>query len=173
MKNRKTRLLTVALVVALLYLVTGNDSSKAGMPAPAVTFQNLNGRSVNLAQYHGKVVLVNFWATWCEPCRWEIPRLIELQKDYGHEGFTVLGVAMDDGGKSMVAPFVAKPQFDVDGRKMAMNYPIMLGNDAAATKFGISAFPTSFVISRDGKIVKEVHGVIDGQGVNGLIQKLL
>jgi cytochrome c biogenesis protein CcmG/thiol:disulfide interchange protein DsbE len=173
MKNRKNGLLTIALVVALVYIVVGSDSSMSGMPAPTVHFQNLAGQTVNLAQYRGKVVLVNFWATWCEPCRWEIPRLIEYQREYGSKGFTVLGVAMDDGGKTVVAPFVARPQFGVGGQKVAMNYPVVLGNDAAARKFGISAFPTSFVISKDGKIIKEVAGVVDGQGINQLIQKLL
>jgi thiol-disulfide isomerase/thioredoxin len=172
-KERKNRWLKVALAIALFSIAVGSDSSMNGKPAPAVSFQNLDGQTVNLAQYRGKVVLVNFWATWCEPCRWEIPKLIEFQKEYGNRGFTVLGVTMDEQGKAVVAPFVAKPQFDVDGRTMAMNYPVVIGNDTAATKFGISAFPTSFVISKDGKIVKKVVGVVDGQGINRLIQRQL
>jgi cytochrome c biogenesis protein CcmG/thiol:disulfide interchange protein DsbE len=186
-KNRKNRFLKVALAIALLSIAVGCDRSTQPpttaelakgtanfKPAPAVSFQNLDGQTVTLAQYRGKVVLVNFWATWCEPCRSEIPELIQFQKEYGNRGFTVLGVAMDQEGKSVVAPFVVKPQFDVDGQKIAMNYPIVLGNDNIATQFGgIIGLPTSYVISKDGRIVQKVIGVIDDQGINDLIQKLL
>ena len=67
-------------------------------------FKDLDGKEVSLEDYKGKVVLVNFWATWCEPCRVEIPWLIEMQQKYGSKGFTVLGVAMDEEGKSVVSP---------------------------------------------------------------------
>jgi thiol-disulfide isomerase/thioredoxin len=180
MKNRKNRYLKVALAIALLSIAVGCDRSSTateatgGTPAPEVSFENLDGQTVNLSKYRGKVVLVNFWATWCEPCRSEIPELIQFQKEYASKGFTVLGVAMDQEGKSVVAPFVAKPQFDVGGQKVPMNYPIVLGNDSIATKFGgIIGMPTSYVISKDGKIVRKVIGVIDDQGINDLIQKLL
>ena len=74
---------------------------------------------MDLADYKGKVVFVNFWATWCDPCRVEIPWLIAMQNKYGPKGFTVLGIAMDDEGKSAVAPFLEKERFDVDGQKLA------------------------------------------------------
>ncbi len=174
MSKRKDRWLKVALAIALLLIVTGSDTSMNGKPAPAVSFQCLNGRTVKLSQYRGKVVLVNFWATWCEPCRWEIPKLIALQKEYERQGFTVIGVAMDSQGRAGVQPFVSKLQFDVGGRKMSMNYPIVIGNQAVATKFGgVQALPTSFVISKDGTIVKQVDGVVNGQGVNRLLHELL
>jgi cytochrome c biogenesis protein CcmG/thiol:disulfide interchange protein DsbE len=189
MRNRTKRWVNASLAVALLAVAVGcaksssevknTDDTAKGVPtalgpAPTVSFQNLEGQTVNLSQYHGKVVLVNFWATWCEPCRSEIPELIQFQKEYGSKGFTVLGVAMDQEGKSVVAPFVAKPQFEVGDQKVAMNYPIVLGNDKIATKFGgIIGLPTSYVISKDGKIIKRVIGVIDDQGMNQLIQKLL
>ena len=113
------------------------DNSKvAAEPAPDLTLKDLDGKDVSLAQYKGKVVLVNFWATWCEPCRVEIPWLIEMQQKYGAQGFTILGVAMDDEGHSIVAPWVQKERFDVNGDKSPMNYPIVIGNDAAADKFG-------------------------------------
>ena len=184
MRNRKNQWLKASLVVALLALASGcarstsevpsTDNGAKGTPAPAVSFENLDGQTVNLSQYRGKVVLVNFWATWCEPCRSEIPELIEYQKKYGDKGFTVLGVAMDQEGKSVVAPFVEKQQFDVNGQKMTMNYPIVLGNEKIATQFGgIIGMPTTFVISKDGKVVKRVIGVIDPQGMNQFIQQQL
>lgn len=142
-----------------------HESAKAGasssLPAePDVTFTDLQGKSVALSSLKGKVVVVNFWATWCEPCQVEIPWMIEFQQKYEGRGFTVLGVAMDDEGKSVVEPFVAKKQFDVNGRSMNMNYPIVLGNDDLAAKFGgLIGLPTSLVVSRDGKLVKRFIGL--------------
>ncbi|HVB32825.1 MAG TPA: TlpA disulfide reductase family protein [Patescibacteria group bacterium] len=186
MRSRKSRWLTFALALSLTWIAVGCDhgistgsttdsGGPAGLaPEPSVSFQNLDGQTVNLAEYRGKVVLVNFWATWCEPCKAEIPELIQFQKEYGNKGFTVLGVAMDQEGKSVVAPFVAKPQFDVDGQKVSMDYPIVLGTQQTATKFGgIIGLPTSYVISKNGKVVQKVIGMIDPQGINQLIRKLL
>src|ERR1700723_4188917 len=104
--------------------------------APDVTFKDLQGKDVSLASLKGKVVVVNFWATWCEPCRTEIPWLIAYQQKYADKGFTMLGVAMDEDGKAAVDPFLKSPKFDVGGHQVAMNYPVVLGNDEIADKFG-------------------------------------
>lgn len=142
--------------------------------APDVSFKDLQGNSVSLAGYKGKVVVVNFWATWCEPCQVEIPWMIEFQQKYGARGFTILGVAMDDEGKSAVDPFVQKQRFDVDGKSLAMNYPIVLGNDDLAQKFGgLIGLPTSLVISRDGKIVKRYIGLVNHDVLAKEIEGLL
>ncbi len=136
------------------------DANVAGKPEPQLTLKDVNGKDVNLADYKGKVVFVNFWATWCDPCRVEIPWLIAMQNKYGPKGFTVLGIAMDEEGKSAVAPFLDKERFDVDGQKLPMNYPILLGTDEASDKFGgILGYPSSFLISRDGKIVTKFQGL--------------
>ncbi len=140
--------------------VRTNDAPDA-KSAPEVTFKDLNGKDATLAQYKGKVVLVNFWATWCDPCYIEIPWLIEMQQKYEAKGFTVLGISMDEEGKAAVDPFLAKERFNVNGEKLPMNYPIVIGNDEVADKFGgLLGYPTSFLISRDGKIVKKVQGLI-------------
>src|SRR5580692_3038156 len=137
------------------------DSPDAGKDAPDVTLKDLDGKDVSIAQYKGKIVLVNFWATWCEPCRVEIPWLIEMQQKYGAKGFVILGIALDEEGKSVVAPFVGKERFDVNGQKLPMSYPILIGNDDAADKFGgLFGYPTSILISRDGKQIKRVTGII-------------
>ncbi len=142
--------------------------------APNVTFKDLNGKDVTLAQYKGKVVLVNFWATWCAPCKVEIPWMIEFQKKYGPRGFTILGVSMDEGGKKAVQPFLDKERFDVGGQQEAMNYPIVLGNDSIAEKFGgIIGLPTSMVYSRDGKKVRTIVGLVNHDDIAKMIEGLL
>ena len=136
-------------------------SSASAKPAPDIKLKDLDGKDVSLADLKGKVVFLNFWATWCDPCRVEIPWLIDMQAKYGPRGFTVVGVAMDDEGKSAVAPFVAKERFDVNGQQLPMSYPIWLGDDEAAEKFGgILGYPTSFLISRDGKQVEKFEGLM-------------
>ncbi|MGB2624921.1 MAG: TlpA disulfide reductase family protein [Candidatus Acidiferrum sp.] len=150
------------------------DSQSTGLPEPALTLKDLDGKDVSLSQYKGKVVLVNFWATWCDPCRAEIPWLIQLQQKYGPKGFAVLGIALDDDGKSVVAPFVAKERFDVDGHEEPMSYEILIGNDDAADKFGgLFGYPTSVLISRDGKQVKRITGIIDYDEVSKAIETQL
>jgi thiol-disulfide isomerase/thioredoxin len=129
-------------------------------PAPEIRLKDLNGKEVSLADYKGKVVLLNFWATWCDPCRVEIPWLIDLQAKYASRGFTVVGVAMDEEGKSVVAPFIEKERFEVNGKQLPMDYPILLGDDDAGERFGgILGYPTSFLISRDGKQVMKIQGL--------------
>jgi thiol-disulfide isomerase/thioredoxin len=152
--------------------VPSNNTIKADAgPAPEVLFRDLDGKEISLSSFQGKVVLVNFWATWCEPCRIEIPWLIEMQQKYGAQGFTVLGIAMDEEGKSAVAPFLAKETFDVNGHKLPMDYPIVLGNDAVADKFGgLLGYPTSFLISKDGKILKKEQGLINYEELTKAIE---
>jgi thiol-disulfide isomerase/thioredoxin len=93
-------------------------SDAAGKPEPDLSLKDLDGKPVSLADYKGKVVFLNFWATWCDPCRVEIPWLIDMQSKYASRGFTVVGVAMDEEGKSVVAPFIAKERFDVNGQQL-------------------------------------------------------
>ena len=143
----------------------------AGTAAPEVTFKDLDGKGVPLSQYKDKVVLVNFWATWCEPCQVEIPWLIEMQQKYSSKGFTILGVDADDEGNNVVSAYTAKERFNVNGEKLPMNYPILRGNDDVADKFGgLLGYPTSFLISRDGKIVKKTQGLIDYEEITKAIE---
>src|SRR5229473_2275740 len=112
-----------------------SDGKSVAPPAPDVIFKDLDGKDATLTQYKGKVVLVNFWATWCEPCYIEIPWLIEMQQKYEAKGFTVLGISMDEDGKSAVVPFLAKERFNVNGQKLPMNYPVVIGSDEVADNF--------------------------------------
>jgi thiol-disulfide isomerase/thioredoxin len=150
------------------------DAKVDAKEEPELTLKNLDGKDVSLASLKGKVVLVNFWATWCEPCKVEIPELIELQQQYGPKGFTVLGVAMDDEGRPVVAPFVQKEQFDTGAGKALMNYPIVIGNDAAGDKFGgLLGYPTSVLLSRDGKQIKRITGLINKDDLSKQIESQL
>jgi thiol-disulfide isomerase/thioredoxin len=152
----------------------GLGTEKSLPNEPEVTFKDLQGKDVSLASLKGKVVIVNFWATWCEPCQAEIPWMINFQKKYADKGFTLLGVAMDEEGKSVVEPYVQKTQFDVAGHPMTMNYPIVLGDDDLAAKFGgLLGLPTSYVITREGTIAKRYIGLASEGDLDKLIQSLL
>jgi cytochrome c biogenesis protein CcmG/thiol:disulfide interchange protein DsbE len=152
-----------------------NGASKGPLPvAPDATFKDLDGKDVTLSSLKGKVVVLNFWATWCEPCQVEIPWMIELQQKNAEKGLTILGAAMDDEGKSVVEPYVQKTEFDVDGQNMKMNYPIVLGTDDIASKFGgLIGLPTTVVITRDGKIAKRFIGLANREQLEKQVRALL
>jgi peroxiredoxin len=142
-----------------------STSSAARKPAPDFTLKDSNGAQVKLSDYRGKVVLLNFWATWCGPCKIEIPWFIDFQQQYKDKGFEVLGVAMDDDGWTAVKPYIAE-------RKV--NYRVLLGDDSVATLFGgIDSLPTTFVIDRSGAIDKVHVGLIGKDDYLKEIQGLL
>jgi cytochrome c-type biogenesis protein len=173
MPGKKTVLVVVTVLVLIAATALADRATRVKMQipvedpntvaasAPDVLFKDLDGKEIPLESYRGKVVLVNFWATWCEPCQVEIPWLIEMQQKYSSKGFVILGVDVDDESNKEVSAFLMKERFEVNGQKLPMNYPILRGNDAVADKFGgLLGYPTSFLISRDGKIVKKVQGLI-------------
>jgi thiol-disulfide isomerase/thioredoxin len=137
-------------------------AASAAAPEASVQIPTLEGASASINQYKGKLVLVNFWATWCAPCRTEIPWLIEFHQKYGPKGLVILGVAMDDEGAKVVRPWIQSQHFDMNGHSEAMNYQVLVGNSKIADKFGgILGMPTSMLYSRDGKRIKTIVGLID------------
>jgi len=174
-------LAAIAIGVFLESRVTRLPSARATKASKETTsssvdfrVKDLDDREVSLSQFRGEVVLVNFWATWCGPCNIEIPWLIDLQNKYRARGFTVLGVAMDEEGRSAVAPFVQAKRFKVSGAAQSMNYPIVLGNDATADKFGgLMGLPTSVLISQDGRVLKRVDGLVSYDEIEKAIQSQL
>jgi thiol-disulfide isomerase/thioredoxin len=172
MKGNGSRLFLALAIATIAAAFSGCSRATQNLTSADlnVTFSDAHGRNVSLklrcsdncvASLKGKVVLVNFWATWCDPCRGEIPSLIEFQQKYADKGFTVLGIAMDDEGAKVVQPFVQKTKFDVSNHPMTMNYPIIIGSDSVADKFGgLWAFPTSVLLTRDGKIAKRIIGAV-------------
>jgi thiol-disulfide isomerase/thioredoxin len=157
----------------------GPAAGTAGTPntptdAPDVSLKDINDKDVTMAQYKGKIVLVNFWATWCEPCKVEIPWMIEFQQKYAARGFTILGISMDEEGKKVVRPFLDKERFDVNGQKEAMNYPILLGSGPIGEKFGgILGLPTSMLFTRDGKKVRTIVGLVNHDDISKVIEGML
>ncbi len=123
----------------------------AGKVAPDFLLSRLDGRNVRLSDYHGKVVIVNFWATWCAPCRIEMPWLVEFYQRYHAQGLEILGVSVDDGDRDRVAKFVAEEK---------VNYTILLKDDTIADAYGGLRFlPQTFFVDRDGKIIKRTYGI--------------
>ena len=136
-----------------------------GKPAPAFTLVSLDGKKVSLADYKGKAVLVNFWATWCGPCKLEMPWFVDFQKKYGDQGFTVLGVAEDDAGKDEIAKFATR---------MKLDYPVLLADDKVGKAYGgVEYLPTSYYVGRDGKIIEQTAGLISKDEVEANIKKAL
>ena len=120
--------------------------------APEFTLKDINGQTVRLADYKGKVVLLDFWATWCGPCKIEIPWFMEFEQQFKDRGFAVLGVAMDEDGWSVVKPYI---------QDLKMNYRIVLGNEQVGNLYGgVESLPTTFLIDRQGKIAS-VHIGLD------------
>jgi len=164
------KLSAIAAVVAVLTLVScrkgaqqqGAKEFGSAAPETSLRIPTMEGTNVSIDQYKGKVVLVNFWATWCAPCRTEIPLLIEFNEKYGPKGLVILGIAMDDEGNKVVQPYVQNQHSDVNGHSETMSYQILLGSSKIAEKFGgILGMPTSMLYSRDGKKVKTIVGLLD------------
>lgn len=177
-KGWNQTLLVVVVVVALLIVVWATQRTTtggAGGGASGTTqITDLKGKELDLAPYKGQVVMVNFWATWCSPCLIEMPWMMEFQEKYASRGFTVLGVSMDDEGLPVVEPWVREKQFDVNGRKLHLNYPILIGSDVVGQQFGgIIGLPTTLVIARDGTVVKRIIGIASHDMLAAEIEKQL
>src|SRR5690242_13199032 len=148
-----------------------NDANVAkGAPAPGVaapdfTLESLEGKTVHLSDFRGKAVLLNFWATWCTPCRLEMPWFVELEKQYGPQGLQVVGVAMDDSGPDKVAKFA---------KDMGVNYPVLLGKESVGDEYGgLEYLPTSFYLDRDGKVVQRVFGLRSRSDIEDWVKEAL
>lgn len=133
--------------------------------APEFSLPAADGQMVRLSDFRGQVVLLNFWATWCGPCKIEMPWFVEFQRKYRDSGFTVVAVSLDEEGWRAVKPFV-------EGLKP--NFPVVVGNDELAKNFGgIAALPTTFLIDREGKIRRQHTGLVGADEVEEGIQELL
>ena len=121
-----------------------------GNLAPDFELQTLDGKNLKLSDLRGKAVLLNFWATYCGPCKVEMPWFVELQKEYGPQGFQIVGVANDDASTADIAKFA---------KEMGINYPILIGKDSVSDSYNVSVLPTTFFLDRDGKLIAREFGL--------------
>ncbi len=167
-----------ALAIVLSFLVTGFSCSspravnaqslkpdKDRKQAPDFSLKDVNGQTVRLSDFKGKAVLLDFWATWCGPCKMEIPWFVEFERKYKDRGLTVIGVSMDDDGWEVVKPFL---------KEMKVNYRVVVGNDMTADLYGgIEALPTTFILDREGKVASVHVGLAGKKEFEDAIEKIL
>jgi cytochrome c biogenesis protein CcmG/thiol:disulfide interchange protein DsbE len=167
-------------IILLLFVVNNTGSEPEQGPYPpnyvpanqtkSVKAYDFNlpttdGRLLKLSDYKGKVVILDFWATWCPPCRKGIPDLVELKKKYGSKGVEIIGISVDKETKPDVVPFI---------KDYKINYPVVYGNTNVYQQYGgIRAIPTSFIIDKEGKIVASYEGLISKAAYEDHIKKLL
>ena len=154
---------SILIGVSLLALLTscgnGPDTVRAAVKpvsarkmAASFSLKDADGKPLVLADYKGKVVLLNFWATWCGPCKIEIPWFIDFEKTYRDKGFAVIGVSMDDDGWAVVKPHIAKT---------GINYRMTIGDEQTALKYGgVDSLPTTFLIDREGRVAAVHIGLV-------------
>jgi peroxiredoxin len=179
MKPRRRRdpiiLIVIALVISIMLVfgIQRANRNKVGTPAgkmqgqiaPDFTLSTLDGKMMKLSDFRGKAVLLNFWATWCEPCKVEMPWFVDLQKKYGPQGLQVIGVAMDDASPGEIQSFA---------QKLGVNYPVLLGKEEVGSAYGgIEYLPSTFYIGRDGKIIDHVFGLVSRSEIESDIEKAL
>jgi thiol-disulfide isomerase/thioredoxin len=170
------RVIAVLVLVFVLGAYIGNSSAAAtgeisdGVDAsskvvPVWSLTDINGKVIRSTDLKGKVVILDFWATWCGPCHEEIPGFVDLQKQFGDEGLTVVGASVDEGGVPVVKKFVS--QFGV-------NYSVGIASDSLQSTFGgIDALPTTFIIDRQGRLMKKHIGFTDKSEFESEIRPLL
>ena len=163
----------IAISVVVVYLTaaprgsgpSAPDSAGEFQPAAELALPGLDGKTVSLASYKGKVVLVDFWATWCDPCKEEIPMLVKLSERLKDKGFVVLGVSMDEGGAAAVKKFTAK---------RPISYTILLNNGERAPKgWTVPGMPTAYLIGRDGTVRERWFGAKDAADLEPAVNAAL
>lgn len=153
----------LASIVVLLGLSAG--IAVAADPAPNFSLTTADGKTIELKQLQGKVVIVNFWATWCGPCRREIPGMMKVYDKYKAKGLEIVGISLDRGGWDDVKPWLAKNP---------INYPIVVGDGALAGAYGgIEGIPTTFVVDRKGNILSKHVGSVTEQEFEKMVKGAL
>ena len=181
MKRNAAGILVIALVVVvMIYAGVRNSRPKVsamignppslvygeskGKQAPDFALKDLQGKQVKLSDFRGKAVLLNFWATWCGPCKVEMPWFVELQKQYGPQGLEIVGVALDDSGKDEIQKFA---------KDMGVNYTILQGQDDVGDAYGAVGLPTTYYIDRTGTIIDSASGLVSRGEIEENIKKSL
>ena len=181
-ENRRQAAARMMAEQAQAVLIPASDSAPAhfqvplvGKPAPNFTLTDLKGNRVSLSSYRGKAVQLNFWATWCAPCKIETPWLIELEKQYGPQGFEILGVSFDDLNKDDPKELAKDKAEIVRGAdQLHIPYPVLIDGDSIGKAYGdVDVFPTSFFVDRRGTIVAASMGLTSKDELESNIRKAL
>jgi peroxiredoxin len=144
----------------------GGIGALRGAPAPDFTLKTLDGKTLTLSDLRGKAVLINFWATWCAPCKIETPWIVDLQKQYEAQGLQVLAVSMDDESSTEDVKKFAQ--------EMKMTYPILRGTEEVGDEYGgVEFLPTIFFVGRDGKVTGRILGLRGRQDIEDNVKKAL
>jgi peroxiredoxin len=174
-KRSPLTLVIVAFVVALMLYFGYHNARRANAgftsrltqstPAPDFSLESLDGKTTRLSDFRGKAVLLNFWATWCGPCKIEMPWFVDFQKQYQSQGLQIIGVAMDDASKEEIGKFA---------KDMGVNYPILIGKESVGDQYGgVPALPETFLIGRDGKLTDKIIGLKGKAEIEDAIKKAL
>ena len=165
------RIFLDVLICFLIFSISYCSKKKEPEPAlepiaaPDFTLPDINGKMVSLKDFRGKVLILDFWATWCPPCRQEIPQFVDLYSQYKEKGFEIIGIALDQEGEKVVKPF---------SQNYNIKYPILIGGEEVSEIYGgIRGIPTTFVIDRKGNIVKKYVGFRDREVFEEDIKALL
>jgi thiol-disulfide isomerase/thioredoxin len=175
MKRAPIVVLVVALTVAGILVArfrsshrtsaASSSSSFHGQMAPDFGLESLESKTVHLSDFRGKAVLLNFWATWCQPCKIEMPWFEQLQRQYGPQGLQVIGVAMDDADKEDIAKFA---------KNLGVEHPILLGKENVGEAYGgVQFLPATFYVGRDGRVVDKVFGLKGRGEIEANVKKAL
>jgi len=144
--------LLIALAAALYYQ-QNQASSRSGFPAPDFTLKDLDGRPYRLSDLRGKIVFLNVWATWCAPCRFEMPSMEALHRRLHGDDFAMLAISEDEDGAAAVRPFV---------QQMGLTFPVLLDSEGTVPpRYGVTGFPETFVIDREGRVIQHFIGPAD------------
>jgi len=180
--KRNLFILLLVIMTVTLMLVVGRHAAQnraasgelvagrslQGATAPDFELKSIDGKTVHLSDYRGKAVLLNFWATWCPPCKIEMPWFVDLQKEYAEQGLVVIGISMDDDAEKESGKIL---DF---AREMNLNYVVLLGNDKVGDAYGgVEGLPTTFYIGRDGRIVNAISGLVSHSEIEDNVKKAL
>ena len=169
----------MAAMTPQMVLAASDDapSPLVGKPAPSFTLEDLSGKKVSLADYKGKAVLINFWATWCGPCKLETPWLVDLRQQYAGKGFEILGISTEgDDLKADDKDGWAKDKAAINKfvTQMKVPYPMLVNGDSISKDYGgLDAMPTSFFVDRNGVVVAAQMGITSQSEIETKIKKAL
>jgi thiol-disulfide isomerase/thioredoxin len=158
------KVLAVSFMALLFFGCTNKGEQASADAAPDFALQDMNGKTVSLSSFKGKVVIIDFWATWCPPCRAAIPGLERLYRVYNSKGLVVLGISVDQGGWDLVKEFETG---------LGVTYPVLKGTDEVSVKYLVRTIPMLVITGRDGKVRKRFIGVMNEEDLENEVKALL